>query len=127
MLRRRPVVGRRGPSLVGTMAQTAVIAGTATAVSKSVSNSMDAKQHQAAALQNAQQDAMQAQANAAAMQAQIEAKQQMLAAQQPAAPAAPSALTPEQIGHLQSLAQLRDAGILTEEEFQQQKARLLNG
>lgn len=123
MVRRSPLVPRRGPSLVGTMAQTAVIAGTATAVSKSVSGSMDAKQQQAAALQAAQQEAMQAQANAAAMQAQ-------LAAQQPAAPAAPSApspLTPEIISHLQSLAQLRDAGILTEEEFQQQKARILNG
>lgn len=126
MFRRRPVVARRGPSLVGTMAQTAVIAGTATAVSKGVSNSMDAKQHQAAALQSAQQDAMQAQANAAAMQAQLEA-QQVAAQQQPAAASTPSALTSEQISHLQSLAQLRDGGILTEEEFQQQKARLLNG
>ena len=124
MVRRSPLVPRRGPSLVGTMAQTAVIAGTATAVSKSVSGSMDAKQQQAAALQAAQQEAMQAQANAAAMQAQLAAQQ---AAQQPAAPAAPSPLTPEIISHLQSLAQLRDAGILTEEEFQQQKARILNG
>ena len=54
----------------------------------------------------------------------------VVATQQPAAPAAPAApspLTPEIISHLQSLAQLRDAGILTEEEFQQQKARILNG
>lgn len=123
MVRRSPLVPRRGPSLVGTMAQTAVIAGTATAVSKSVSGSMDAKQQQAAALQAAQQEAMQAQANAAAMQAQLAAQQPAA----PAAPAAPSPLTPEIISHLQSLAQLRDAGILTEEEFQQQKARILNG
>lgn len=38
MILRRPV--RRGPGLVGTMARTAVVAGTATAVAKGVSNRM---------------------------------------------------------------------------------------
>ena len=73
---RRPV--RRGrPGLVGTMAQTAVIAGTATAVSGSVANRQHAKaaaQQQAAAADQAtienQQQLAEMQAQVAAMQAQ---------------------------------------------------------
>ncbi len=45
---------RRGPGLLGTMGRTAVIAGTATAVSKGVSGSMNSsaqQQQQAAAAQ----------------------------------------------------------------------------
>ena len=63
MRRRRGVnvnVGRRGPGLVGTMARTAVVAGTATAavgVTKSAmgGGSKQAAQQQAAADQQAQQ------------------------------------------------------------------------
>lgn len=40
-------------------------------------------------------------------------------------PAAPAALTSEAIAQLQQLAELRTAGILTDEEFAAQKARLL--
>jgi hypothetical protein len=41
MLRRRPiVVTRRGPGIVGMMARTAVVAGTATAVARGVSGAM---------------------------------------------------------------------------------------
>jgi hypothetical protein len=41
MILRRPVVVRTRPGLVGTMARTAVVAGTATAVSNSISNRMN--------------------------------------------------------------------------------------
>ena len=58
----------------------------------------------------------------------------------PAAPAAPAAPPPaaaaapapptdmgERLGQLKQLGELLDAGVLTEAEFQQQKARILNG
>jgi len=43
----------------------------------------------------------------------------------PPAPAAPAGPTPDTIEQLRQLGQLRDQGVLTEEEFAQQKARLL--
>ena len=44
-----------------------------------------------------------------------------------AAPPAPPADMGERLGQLKQLGELLDAGILTEAEFQQQKARILNG
>jgi hypothetical protein len=96
---------RRGrPSLIGraaqTAARTAVIAGTATAVSGKVAA------RQAAAAQPA--------APAAA------------AAPASAAPAAASGgLSDDAIARLQKLAELHSAGVLTAEEFAEQKARIL--
>ena len=114
---RRRGLGRARPSLLGTAARTAVVAGTATAVAGSVAGSQQAKAQQAAA---AQQQA------AAAQQAQIDAAvAQQLAAQQPAAPAPPAPTTDDTIAQLRGLGELRDAGILTEEEFSAKKAQLL--
>jgi hypothetical protein len=48
------------------------------------------------------------------------------AQQAPAAPA-PSADTGERLAQLTQLGELLKAGILTEDEFQQQKTRILNG
>jgi putative oligomerization/nucleic acid binding protein len=45
---------------------------------------------------------------------------------QPAAPL-PGALSPEAVEQLKSLAQLHDQGILTDQEFEQQKAKILAG
>jgi hypothetical protein len=69
-MRRRPVVvnSRRGPGLIGTIARTAVIAGTATTVSKGVSGAMNAS-----AQQQAQQRKYQAQQEASIQQEQIAA------------------------------------------------------
>jgi type II secretory pathway pseudopilin PulG len=98
-MRRAMGVGRRGPGLIGAAARTAVVAGTATAVSKSVSGSMDAR----------------------AMQ-----QQQMLAAQAANTQAAKSgAVTDDTITQLQKLADLQKQGFLTPEEFARQKARIL--
>jgi hypothetical protein len=94
------------PSLIGTAARTAVIAGTATAVSGKVATS----QHQKAA-------AAQAQAAAAASQA---------AAEQPAASAAAGGLTQEAIERLKQLGELHQAGLLSDEEFAAAKAKLLD-
>jgi hypothetical protein len=100
MMRRR--MGR--PGLVGTMARTAVVAGTATAVSGGV-----ARRQQAKAQQSADAQAYQEQQYA-----------------EPAPAPAPAA-APEQdtISQLKELAALKDQGILTEEEFAAQKAKIL--
>lgn len=92
---------RRG--LGRTVARTAVIAGTATAVSGHVARRQDARYRQQAADQAVHQQA---------------AHQQ--AAHQP--PPAPVDVAEE----LQKFAALRDQGILTEEEFAVQKARILS-
>jgi len=133
MFRRRPVVGqRRGPGLLRAAATTAVVAGTATAVSKGVSSSMDkaamSKQQQAEQQQVAQNAADQAQAELEQMKAQLAAMQaQQLQADQAQATtvAAPSA-QPDLITQLQQLTQLKQSGALSEDEFQAAKAKLLS-
>ncbi|MFT3855630.1 MAG: SHOCT domain-containing protein [Ilumatobacteraceae bacterium] len=122
-------VGRVGrPSLIGTAARTAVIAGTATAVSGKV-----AAGQQANAQQAAQARAFEAQQQQAAINAAVA---EQVAAQQaapppppppPAAAPAPAAggLSDEVIAQLKQLGELRDAGILTEDEFSAKKAKLL--
>ena len=107
---------RRGPGLVGTVARTAVIAGTATHVSNNVSR-RQAGRH---ADKQAEHDA-EVQAEAQAMLAQQQ-QQQQYAPPPPAAVAAPPAVDFEQ---LKKLGEMRDAGILTEEEFATAKSRLL--
>ncbi|MEV6964695.1 SHOCT domain-containing protein [Hamadaea sp. NPDC051192] len=104
----RPAVVRRRPGLLGTVARTAVVAGTATAVSGGIRNRQAAKA-QAAADQ------------AATQQAVAEMQQQQAAAAMPAAPQPGVDLTAE----LKKLADLHTAGALTDEEFATAKARLL--
>lgn len=119
---RRGAVGRRGPGLLGTMARTAVIAGTATAVSKGVSGSMDQR---AAQQQAAQQQQQQTAFDAGFQQAQAQQQQQMQAGAQQAT--SPATNTDAMISQLQRLAELQNLGILTPDEFAQQKARILGG
>jgi putative oligomerization/nucleic acid binding protein len=111
---------RRRRGLVGAMATTAVVAGTAGAVRhhQEVKYANQAAQQQAdsAAVQN-QQEMADMQAQMAQMQAQ-----QAQAAIAPAATAAPS-LTDQ----LNSLAQMKNAGILNDAEFEAAKAKLLAG
>lgn len=114
MPRRR--MGR--PGLIGTVARTTVIAGTATAVSGSVarhSQQNQAMQQQAAA------DQQQAMVDQAAAQAAAQ-----VGAQQAAAPAAPAGgSADDRISRLKELGALRDQGVLTEEEFASEKAKVL--
>jgi len=112
--------GRRGrPSLLGTAARTAVIAGTA----QSVAGNVARRQNAAAQQQQAQQE-WQAQQQWAAQQAAAqEAVAQHVAAQQ----APPAGDAGQRIEQLKDLAALRDQGILTDAEFEQQKAVILNG
>jgi hypothetical protein len=96
--------GRRGPGLLGTVARTAVVAGTATAVSNRVYR----------------------------RQGQRWASQDAYAYDEPPPPpppapaaAAPPAADPTK--QLKDLAELKEQGILTEAEFAAQKARILGG
>lgn len=120
MPRRR--MGR--PGLVGTMARTAVVAGTATAVVGHSANKQAAKQQSAADQQAAQQAAFDSQAQVADMQQQLDAMQ---AQQAPAPAAAASAAAPSDslMDELGKLADLKAAGVLTDEEFAAAKAKLL--
>jgi hypothetical protein len=117
MMRRRGI-GRVGrPSLIGTAARTAVVAGTATAVVGGMSGRKQAQAQQAADAQAYQQEQQQAAMEAAAQQAAA----QQAAAQQAAAPAA----APDPIAELEKLAQLKAQGVLSDEEFAAAKAKLL--
>ena len=104
-------VGR--PGLVGMAARTAVVAGTATAVSGNVQRRQQDR---------AQQDYEQQQYEAQQQQAQMQAAAQQAAAQQAAAPAAGGV---DVVAELQKLAALRDQGILSDAEFAAAKAKLL--
>jgi hypothetical protein len=100
------------PGLLRGMARTAVVAGTATAVSGRVARRQ--------AERFADRDA-----NIYAQRERAYSEQ----VQQPAAaPQAPPAPQEDQvIAQLQQLAALRDQGVLTDEEFAAQKARILGG
>lgn len=92
------------PGLLRGVARTAVIAGTAT----SVSNRVSKRQGERWAAQEQQQYA-----------------QQQAAAPPPPAPAAPAGGESSTIEQLKELGELKAQGILTEEEFAAQKAKLL--
>lgn len=126
-------VGR--PGLVGTMARTAVIAGTAQAVGGRVSRRQNqrwsaqeqqAQSEQYAAEQQAYQQ-QQSQLQMASMQAelaQLRASQAAPAVEAPPAAAASSG-GDDLMSKLAQLAQMRDAGILSDAEFAAAKAKLL--
>jgi hypothetical protein len=92
------------PGLLRGVARTAVIAGTAT----SVSNRVSRRQGQRWAQQEAQ-----------------EAPQQQAYAAPPQAAPAPASDESSLIDQLKQLGELKSQGILTEEEFAAQKAKLL--
>ena len=119
---RGPVgVGRRGPGLMGTMARTAVVAGTATVAVKATSSMMGGGQKkQAEAAQNQQIAELQAQQDALA---QKQAAPQQAAAQ-PAAPLGANSLD-DQLVQIQKLSAMKDQGVLSEEEFAAKKAQIL--
>ena len=111
---RRRAVGRVGrPSLIGTAARTAVVAGTATAVV----GGMNAHQAEKA----------QTQADAAAYQQQQQQAAMDAAAQQAAAQGAPTVApaAADPVAQLKELAELKAQGVLTEEEFAAEKAKIL--
>ena len=103
-------VGR--PGLLGTMARTAVIAGTASAT--------------AGAVQRHQQGKAEQQAEAQQYQAQQQAEQQQMYAAQAAQQAPPPAGGENDLlAQLEKLGQLKAAGVLDDAEFAAAKAKLL--
>jgi phosphoglycolate phosphatase-like HAD superfamily hydrolase len=90
------------PGLLRGVARTAVIAGTATTVSNRVSRRQGQRWAQ-----------------------QEEAQQAQQAPQPAAAPAAPAPPAESMLDQLKELGELKAQGILTEEEFAAQKAKLL--
>ncbi|GAA1421033.1 SHOCT domain-containing protein [Catellatospora coxensis] len=117
--------------LIRGVARTAVIAGTATAVSNRVSRRQAgrwaAQEDEQAAQQQAYADQAAYQQQMAAQQqmAQQQAYQQQMAAQQPQAPAADPMQA--KLAQLKTLADLKAQGILSDAEFEQQKAAILAG
>jgi hypothetical protein len=117
--------GRRGPGLLGTIARTAVVAGTATAVAGRV----DAAQQVAAQRQQegaAAQEQLRQMHLQDRIDSQVEAR--LAGAAQAAPTPAPAAARPsvdELHAQLTKLGELRTAGLLTDAEFAEQKARLL--
>ncbi|MFI5661969.1 SHOCT domain-containing protein [Streptomyces sp. NPDC051684] len=93
------------PGLLGTMARTAVISGTASAVSGRVNRRM------------AERD----------MRRDMDMQAQMAPPMPPTPQAAPVAGGTDRVAQLQALAELKAQGLLTDEEFAREKARVLNG
>jgi hypothetical protein len=93
-------LGRRGPGLVGMAARTAVVAGTATAVSGRVQRRQQNKY--------AEQDQEYVQQVTEPMQSD-----------------APAPAAPDYTAEIEQLAQLKAQGILTEDEFQAKKKQIL--
>jgi len=99
------------PGLLRGVARTAVVAGTATAVSNRVSR----RQANKWAAQNPQPEPT-----------YVEAPPQAAPVYQaPPPPAPPAESSVDRMAALQQLAQLKEQGILTELEFEQEKARIL--
>jgi len=107
------------PGLLRGVARTAVVAGTATAVSNRVSRRQAGRwaakdqqqyEHEAYEQQQAQQQY---------------APQPQYAAPPPPPPAPAATSTQDRLAQLQQLAELKAAGVLTDAEFEQQKARIL--
>jgi len=112
------------PGLLRGVARTAVVAGTATAVSGRVQR----RQAEKYAGRDAQIAADRTQAYQQDMAEQAPPPQQQYAPapqQQQYAPPPEAPSQADVISQLKQLGELRDAGILTEEEFAAQKAKLL--
>ena len=93
------------PGLMRGVARTAVVAGTATAVSNRVSRRQAGRW--------------------AAQEEQQYAQQQYQQMQPQPAPPPPPAAAPDTVTQLKELAELRSQGILTDAEFEAQKAKVL--
>lgn len=101
---------RRGPGLLGAVARTAVVAGTATAVSRGINRSLDNREQE--------------RAEASAYE-QAAAQQQAPAPQQTPAPQQPPGQQDDLMAQLQRLADMRQQGLLDDQEFAAAKAKLL--
>ena len=99
------------PGLIGTMVRTAVVAGTATAVSGNVSRRQQGRADQQAAQQQAAFDQ--------------QYQQQAMAEPQYQQPAEPAPAADDLSAQIEKLATLKTAGVISEAEFSAAKAKLL--
>ncbi|NIK59284.1 SHOCT domain-containing protein [Kribbella shirazensis] len=99
------------PGLLRGLAKTAAVAGTATAVHGRIQRRQDAKFAQRDAETAAKRDEAYA--------------EQTAPPPEPAAPLPPD--TSDRLAQLKSLGELKQSGVLTEAEFQAQKAKILAG
>lgn len=118
------------PGLIGMAARTAVVAGTASAVSGGMARRQQEKAQEQYEQQQYEAQQQQAQIDAAAQQAVSQQQAAMgVAAQQQAAAtapvAAPAAGGTDIVAELQKLGALKQQGILTDDEFAAAKAKLL--
>ena len=91
------------PGLIGTVARTAVVAGTATVTTRAVDKRMQEREMKKAA----------------------QAQQTVPPEEQMQAPAGTGITQEEKMAQLRELAELKQMGALTEEEFQQEKQKIL--
>jgi hypothetical protein len=112
------MIRRGGPGLLGVAARTAVVAGTATAVSGRVAGKQQQQAMQAQAAAQAHDEQVRAQA-----MAEMQAQQTVQAAPPPPPAAAPAG--DDTMAQLQQLAAMKAQGILTDAEFAAAKAKLL--
>ncbi|MFI2102267.1 SHOCT domain-containing protein [Isoptericola sp. NPDC019693] len=117
-----PPLRRMGrPGLIGTMARTAVITGTANATSRAMNRRAASREQQQYEAQ--QYQAQQAQEQAWAQQQQAQQYQAQQAQQQAQVAATPPA--DDLIAKLTQLGDLKAAGVLSDAEFAAAKAKLL--
>jgi hypothetical protein len=103
-MRRRAMPRRMGrPGLLGSVARTAVVAGTATAVAGGVRHRQESKYDE---------------------QDQQQAAQDQQAAPVPAQQGAPMAES-DRMDRIKQLGEMKDQGLLTDDEFASEKARIL--
>lgn len=114
-----PFIGRMGrPGLLGLAARTAVVAGTATAVSGGMARRQQQKAQDSYEQQQYEAQQQQAQMQAAAQQAVAQQQQQQ-------AVAAPASAADDLMAQLQQLATMHTQGLLDDAEFAAAKAKLL--
>lgn len=110
---------RRGrPGLLGTVARTAVVAGTASATVGAVNRHQEQKQAEKQAYSDQQAAEQQPQP-----QAVYQAPPPQYQQSEPAAAPAPAG--DDLVSKINQLAQLKDSGVLSEEEFSAAKGKLL--
>jgi hypothetical protein len=128
MMRRRLI---RPRPVVGMVARTAVVAGTAAVTAGAVQHHQQQKYANQAAEQVEQDQAVQNQAEIEQMQQQMAAMQaqqaQAALPPQPAPAAAASVGGTDVTSRLKELSDLKAAGVLTDEEFAAAKAKVLSG
>jgi hypothetical protein len=119
-VRRRMPMRRGRPGLMGTVARTAVVAGTATAVAGGVHRHQEQNAAQQQQAEQAQQQQTADQQQARADQADTEAAARVQAQQ-----AVGPATSGDRIAKIKELGEMKAQGLLTEDEFAAEKARVL--